>query len=103
MDNRTRAKQILDGGGRLPSGDRIRAGTTPVSPPPAIRRVAAQRILPDGFHSIRHYGLFANGRRVENIAHVRQLLNVPAPHNEGGGADCAGDGEPQTLAYPCPG
>jgi hypothetical protein len=63
----------------------------------------AQRILPDGFHSIRHYGLFANGRRVENIAHVRQLLNVPAPHNEGGGADCAGDGEPQTLAYPCPG
>jgi hypothetical protein len=25
-------------------------------------------VLPDGFHRIRHYGLFANGRRVENIA-----------------------------------
>jgi hypothetical protein len=25
-------------------------------------------VLSDGFHRIRHYGLFANGRRVENIA-----------------------------------
>src|SRR5207245_340034 len=84
--------------GRLPSGDRIRPGTTPVSPPPAIRRVACTTHPADGFHRIRHYGLFANDQRVENIAHVRWLLNVPAPHNEAGGADCAGDGEPQTLA-----
>jgi hypothetical protein len=25
-------------------------------------------VLPDGFHRIRHYGLFANGGRAENIA-----------------------------------
>jgi hypothetical protein len=32
--------------------------------------------LPDGFHRIRHYGLFANGGRAENVARARQLLNA---------------------------
>ena len=59
-------------------------------------------VLPDGFHRIRHYGLFANGGRVENIARARQLLNVPAPQNEPSDADSTGDGEPQTLTHPCP-
>ena len=27
-------------------------------------------VLPDGFHRIRHYGLFANGHRAEKLAHV---------------------------------
>jgi hypothetical protein len=36
-------------------------------------------VLPDGSHRIRHYGLFANGGRAENIAQARRLLNVPAP------------------------
>ena len=36
-------------------------------------------VLPSGFHRIRHYGLLANARRVENIAHARELLAVPAP------------------------
>ena len=36
-------------------------------------------VLPSGFHRIRHYGLFANGGRAENIARARQLLNVPEP------------------------
>jgi hypothetical protein len=36
-------------------------------------------VLPDGFHRIRHYGLFANGGWAENIARARQLLEVPAP------------------------
>jgi Putative transposase len=35
-------------------------------------------VLPDGFHRIRHYGLFANGSRAENIARARQLLNDQA-------------------------
>ena len=39
-------------------------------------------VLPDGFHRIRHYGLFANGGRAENIARARQLLGVPAPPSE---------------------
>jgi putative transposase/transposase-like zinc-binding protein len=59
-------------------------------------------ILPGGFHRIRHYGLFANGGRAENIARARQLLNMPATQSEPGDADSADDGEPQTLPHPCP-
>jgi hypothetical protein len=41
-------------------------------------------VLPDGFHRIRHYGLFANGARADNIARARRLLNAvpPAPPTE---------------------
>src|SRR5206468_11193999 len=35
-------------------------------------------VLPDGFHRIRHYGLFANGGRAENLARARQPLHRPA-------------------------
>jgi hypothetical protein len=59
-------------------------------------------VLPDGFHRIRHYGLFANGGRAENIARARQLLDVPATQSETGNACGTGDGEPQTLSHPCP-
>jgi len=51
-----------------------------------IRRFLVH-VLPDGFHRIRHYGLFANGGRTENIARARQLLNVPAPQKEPSDAD----------------
>jgi hypothetical protein len=33
-------------------------------------------VLPSGFHRIRHYGLIANTGRRENLARVRELLNV---------------------------
>jgi hypothetical protein len=56
----------------------------------------------EGFHRIRHYGLFANGGRAENIARARQLLNVPAPQNEPSGHNSTGDAEPQALSHPCP-
>jgi len=59
-------------------------------------------VLPDGFHRIRHYGLFANRGRAANIARARQLLNVPAPHNAPSDADSTGDGEPQAFSHPCP-
>jgi hypothetical protein len=59
-------------------------------------------VLPDGFHRIRHYGLFANGGRAENLARARQLLNAPAPQNAPSDANRTGDGEPQALPYPCP-
>ena len=36
-------------------------------------------VLPDGFHRIRHYGLFANANRASNIALARRLLGVPDP------------------------
>jgi Putative transposase len=52
-------------------------------------------VLPDGFHRIRHYGLFANGHRADKLALCRKLLKVaPAPigcnsedHDDGGAAD----------------
>jgi len=31
-------------------------------------------VLPKGFHRIRHYGLFANANRAENIATAHALL-----------------------------
>ncbi len=36
-------------------------------------------VLPNGFHRIRHYGLFANANRAANIALARQLLGAPDP------------------------
>jgi hypothetical protein len=58
--------------------------------------------LPDGFHRIRHYGLFANGGRVRNIARARELLNVPAPVREPDDTHTAEPGEPAALLQPCP-
>ena len=34
-------------------------------------------VLPDGFHRIRHYGLFANGQRADQLEPCRKLLDVP--------------------------
>src|SRR5258708_37645164 len=34
-------------------------------------------VLPAGFHRIRHYGLFANPVRRDNLAKIRELLHVP--------------------------
>ncbi len=59
-------------------------------------------VLPDGFHRIRHYGLFANGGRAENIARARQLLNVPEPWSKPSDAGDPDNSEPPTLAHPCP-
>ncbi len=43
--------------------------------PEFIRRFLIH-ILPHGFHRIRHYGLFANAQRAENLAKARELLAV---------------------------
>jgi hypothetical protein len=59
-------------------------------------------VLPDGFHRIRHYGLFANAGRAENIARARQLLDVPARQGEASAGGETDDGEPQPLVHPCP-
>jgi putative transposase/transposase-like zinc-binding protein len=64
-------------------------------------------VLPDGFHRIRHYGLFANGGRAQNIARARQLLNVPVPQNARSDADSSdtdstGNDEPRAFSHPCP-
>jgi len=56
-------------------------------------------VLPQGFHRIRHYGLFANGGRTRNIARARELLAMPAP--EADDTQTADDTEPPALAQPC--
>ena len=66
-----------------------------------IRRFL-QHVLPSGFHRIRHYGLFANSGRAENVARARQLLDVPAAPRETGDADGTDDGEPPAPSHPCP-
>jgi hypothetical protein len=38
-------------------------------------------ILPSGFHRIRHYGLLANAKRVDNLVQARELLAVPVPES----------------------
>jgi hypothetical protein len=58
-------------------------------------------VLPDGFHRIRHYGLFANGHRADKLALCRKLLKVaPAP------IDCSSEdddgGAPDIDQPPCP-
>ena len=59
-------------------------------------------VLPSGFHRIRHYGLFANGGRADNIVRARQLLNVQTARVEPGDTGGTGEAEPQTLSHPCP-
>ena len=58
-------------------------------------------VLPEGFHRIRHYGLFATGQCKANVARVRSLL-APAPQAPIGAepkpASDAGAGAP---ACPC--
>jgi hypothetical protein len=56
-------------------------------------------VLPLGFHRIRHYGLFANSSRLDNVARARQLLAVPEPQNETADAP---DGNEPPLTQPCP-
>jgi hypothetical protein len=59
-------------------------------------------VLPSGFHRIRHYGLFASGKRVENIARARQVLAAPKPQSENAAADAADSNKPQAPSHPCP-
>ena len=44
-----------------------------------IRRFL-MHVLPNGFHRIRHYGLFAKSSRAENIARVRVLLDAASQY-----------------------
>jgi hypothetical protein len=69
-----------------------------LAPSEFIRRFLLH-VLPSAFHRIRHYGLFANGGRAENLARARQLLGMPDPMSE---ADDVQLSEPPSRAQPCP-
>ena len=56
---------------------RERHKTTTLAVPEFIRRFLIH-VLPKGFHRIRHYGLFGNTRRADNIARIRDLLRANA-------------------------
>ncbi len=83
---------------RKANGGRVRHKIMTLTPPEFIRRFLIH-VLPSGFHRIRHYGLFANGGRAENLAQARQLLRVPTTQREPD--DVIAD-EPPMLSYPCP-
>ena len=74
--------------------------TMALTPSEFIRRFLLH-VLPPGFHRIRHYGLFANGARCENLARARELLNLPAPPDQS--VHVIEADEPPSLAQPCPG
>ena len=59
------------------------------------------RVLQKGLHRIRHYGLFANGSRIENLAMARAVLDANAATTEPG-ADAAAT-EPPIRTCPCRG
>jgi len=59
-------------------------------------------VLPDGFHRIRHYGLFAGGSRSDNIARARELLAMPPRPCQPDKDAASADDEPKTLPHPCP-
>ncbi len=74
--------------------------TMTLKPHEFIRRFLLH-VLPQGFHRIRHYGLFANGGRTENLASARELLQVPPPQDEPEPVTAADD-KADTLSTPCP-
>ena len=51
-------------------------------------------VLPSGFHRIRHYGLFASGARIQNIARAQPGQNS--------GINDGGKVEPASPSYSCP-
>jgi hypothetical protein len=56
-------------------------------------------VLPDGFHRIRHYGLFANGHRARKVELCRRLLQAPSA---AGLADDRSNIAAAIDPHPCP-
>ncbi len=58
-------------------------------------------VLPKGFHRIRHYGLLAGGVKAENLARMRELLDVvPASPPDPDAANASDTAD--VLPAPCP-
>jgi hypothetical protein len=80
------------------SEGRNRYKTMSLAIPEFIRRFLIH-VLPKGFHRIRHYGLFGNTGRADNIAHIRGLLRVHPARRQPEAADTD---QPLLPSYPCP-
>ncbi len=72
--------------------------TMTLKPHEFIRRFLIH-VLPQGFHRIRHYGLFANGNRAQNLSRARELLDIKAPQDQ---PQTKTDDPGETLSQPCP-
>ena len=83
--------------GRSPSEEH-RYQTLSLATDEFIRRFLLH-VLPQGFHRIRHYGLFANGQRTENLAKARALLNIQVPQAP---AETDADNERPSAGLLCP-
>ena len=59
-------------------------------------------VLPDGFHRIRHYGLFANGHRTDKLALCRKLLEVPSTPMDRDSDNIEDERCPDKEPPPCP-
>ena len=59
-------------------------------------------VLPKGQHRIRHYGLFANGNRADNLVKMRELLAVPDNDGSNDEADNEDAATQEELGCPCP-
>ena len=59
-------------------------------------------VLPDGFHRIRHYGLFANGHRAAKLALCRKLLEVTSAPPDRCRDDLDAEPGAQIELPPCP-
>jgi Putative transposase/Transposase zinc-binding domain len=84
---------------RINGADRWK--TMRLHPHEFIRRFLTH-VLPKGFHRIRHYGLFANANRAENIATARALLNVTPPAADPQEQPNSATDAPRVLPCSCP-
>ena len=69
-----------------------------LDPAEFIRRFLIH-VLPQGFHRIRHFGLFANAGRAANLAKLRALLD---PRAQPQTLQAANDNAATADALPCP-
>jgi hypothetical protein len=58
--------------------------------------------LPDGFHRIRHYGLFANGHRADMLNLCRALLDTPSSSTAPNDSDDADPPDTTQDLHLCP-
>jgi predicted Zn-ribbon and HTH transcriptional regulator len=82
---------------RIEAPDRYKTMTLPNHE--FIRRFL-MHVLPRGVHRIRHYGLFANNNRADNLARARQLLAMPPPQPDA--AKTEESHEATASPHPCP-
>jgi hypothetical protein len=89
-----RWKNYCEQGGRQNKVMRLDAGE--------FMRRFLLHVLPDGFHRIRHYGLFANSHRAEKIALCRTLLGVKDQTTSGKADERTTSASDTDEAPPCP-